>query len=386
MEASSGSHGLGAASPRGAAARPIARIPWLPPHEVWTGGGLIHRRAGWPHGAVVGKPRIIVATVLSGAAFAAFFQAAVEEASTVEAGRAGRVRATPGTEEPATLASPLRSMPVRAPAETAPPPPSWSGEEDAPETLTRDAIQQLLAELADDDVRFNAGDASWRLKKATSGPETRRLLQEEARPLLQSPDRQQRLLVTSLMMILETTAAQHQRSMTPDPILIERAFDWLGGAPCVAFGCTLDPARGWSTLFLMRFAREVEPELASMIQAADENVATEAAFIAGAAGLTQWSAEIADRLIPCLRDNRRSEDASRALQGLRGLGATVRPQLQNAALTAEDRQASYCIRALLMEIDAPGSSKALGECPWSGRVEYPVTQWNLGRFLLGSDI
>ena len=350
------------------------------------GEALIHPRALWSPWIMVEKARIVVAAVTSGAAFAVLFEAAGWEAPSVEAGRTARVHATPGAEEQADLASLYASMQARSDAVEAPLPPKQADDDDAPETLTREAIQRLLADLADDEVRFNAGDASWRLLKATSVPENRRLLQEEARPLLQSPDRQQRLLVTSLMMILETTRARHEGSMPPDPFLVERAFDWLGGAPCVAFGCTLDPARGWATLFLIKFARQVEPELASMFQAADDNAATEAAFIAGAAGLTQWSAEIADRLIPCLRDNRRREDASRALQGLRGLGATARPQLQNAALTAEDRQASYCIRALLMEIDAPGSSKALGECPWSGRVEYPVTQWNLGRFLLGSDI
>ena len=349
------------------------------PHGVRTGRGLIRPRAGWSREAVAARARIIVAVVLSGAAFAAFFEVAVWEARPVEAGRTTGARATPDLVEPATLASLLPSVEDRAPAVTALPPQSQTDEDDSPEALTRAEIQRLLADLADDGVRWNATEASWRLLYAMPDPESRRLIREEARPLLHSSDRQQRLLVTSLMMRLEVGIARRRGPMLTDPVLAARAIDWLHGAPRVGFECALSPSHDLATIFLITFARQVERELAALIQAEDEGLATHAAFIAGAAGLTRWSVEIADRLIPCLADNDRYQDAMKALQGLRGLGATIRPQLQDACLETEDAQATLCIRALMMEIDAPGSSEALDQRLLRSRNEKPVTQWRFGR-------
>ena len=53
--------------------------------------------------------------------------------------------------------------------------------------------------------------------------------------------------------------------------------------------------------------------------------------------------------------------------------------LKRGWVETEDAQATLCIRALMMEIDAPGSSEALDQRLLRSRNEKPVTQWRFGR-------
>ena len=234
---------------------------------------------------------------------------------------------------------------------------------------------ELLADLRDDEVRWNATHAARELfSRVWSGAVTEQHW-VEAEELLGSPDRQQDLLVSALLLRMTARRADEGRPPRPlHPVLQERALAWLDGAPAVAYVPPLTLSRGLVTQACMVHVQELHEELGAIASQVGHRARFRAAFVLGVTGRTAWSTVVAEALIPHLRANFIEGDACMALHALQELGPFVAPQLALARAHADPQQAR-CLDALLAECDELGSGAEVDLRGVSWRTRSPLEHW-----------
>jgi hypothetical protein len=217
-----------------------------------------------------------------------------------------------------------------------------------------DQLAAWLADLRSDDMAWNATDAASRLTHAIRRKSNRERLRPLAEPLLYSDDRQQRLLVTTLMLRLENRARSAGDGHVPHPLVEERALEWLAHPEPLGYNCRgLTPKAHYARTFCVNQGYALHDRLAGKLRSGDEEVQFYAALMLGAQGVEQYAPTIAGILVPHLADNRIDEDALEAAYALKQLGSAVLPWLPT---TAVDEQQAYFLEALRDEIHMPGSS------------------------------
>ncbi|MHC4894477.1 MAG: hypothetical protein ACYTFV_14240 [Planctomycetota bacterium] len=217
-----------------------------------------------------------------------------------------------------------------------------------------DQLAAWLEDLRSDDVAWNATDAASRLTHAIRRKSNRERLRPLAEPLLYSDDRQQRLLVTTLMLRLENRARSAGDGYVPHPLVEERALEWLAHPESLGYDCRgLTPKAIHARTFCVNQGYALHDRLAGKLRSGDEEVQFYAALLLGAQGVERYAPTIASILVPHLADNRIDEDALEAAFALKQLGSAVLPWLPT---TAVDEQQAYLLEALRDEIHMPGSS------------------------------
>ena len=235
---------------------------------------------------------------------------------------------------------------------------------------------ELLDQLRDDDVRWNATYAGHELLRRMRDDVGRPSRWEAAEERLTSGDRQQEVLVTGLLMrMVQRQAEAGGRLRAPHPVLCERAIAWLDGAPTMKLVPGLMPSRGLCTRVCMIHVTALHQELGAIARQVDHRARFRAAFVLGATERTGWSALAAEVLIPHLRSNRIQGDACMALHALKQLGPFVAPQLALARAGADPQQAR-CIDALLAECDEIGSGASVDLRGVSWRTRSPLEHWS----------
>lgn len=217
-----------------------------------------------------------------------------------------------------------------------------------------DQLAAWLEDLRSDDIAWNATDAASRLTHAIRRKSNRERLRPLAEPLLYSDDRQQRLLVTTLMLRLENRARSAGDGHVPHPLVEKRALEWLAHPESLGYDCRgLTPKSIHARTFCVNQGYAMHDRLAGKLQSDDEEVRFYAALLLGAQGVQGYASSIAEILIPHLADNRIDEDALEAAYALKQLGPAALPWLPTAAV---DEQQAYFLEALRDEIHMPGSS------------------------------
>lgn len=226
------------------------------------------------------------------------------------------------------------------------------------------AVEQLaswLDDLRNDNVKGNATDAAARLTSAIWKQSYRDMLRPLAEPLLYSDDRQQRLLVTTLLLRLENHSRRAGDGRIPHPLLEQRALEWLARPEQLGFNCNgLTPRAFYARTFCVNQGHAMHDRLAGKLRSDDEEVSFYAALLLGVQGVTQHAPSIARILVPHLADNKIEEDALEAAYAMKRLGAAVLPWLPTEPV---DEQQEYLLEALRAEIGTPGSS-ASSEGRW----------------------
>jgi hypothetical protein len=293
-----------------------------------------------------------------------------DDGSGDEVRAASRVSVDPAPAEPASeaLQAEPRSRP-EAPAEpatrrvielpeAAPEPaqatPAESPRRWSPPDETTDQLAAWLDDLRDDDVAWNATRASSNLTYAIRLRDNRDRLRPLAEPLLYSSDRQQRLLVTTLLMRLETLASSAGDGRVPHPLVEQRALEWLARPEELGTNCRgLTPNAFYARTFCLRQGPAMHGRLADKLSSSDAMERFYAALLLGTQGVDLYASEIAAVLVPHLADNRIEEDALEAAHSLKKLGPAV---LQWLPAVGVDEQQTTLLNAVRQEIHQPGSS------------------------------
>ena len=257
--------------------------------------------------------------------------------------------------------------------------PTETSSADSRDTRARAAEEaswaELLEELCDDGVRWNATYAARELLSRLYAGEFGEQDWKAAEAVLESGDRQQEVLTTALLMRMVDQAAQRGGAPRPlHPVLRERTLAWLDGAPPTAYVPGLMVTRGLVTRTCMVHVVDLQQDLGALASNPTHRARFRAAFVLGATGRTAWSTVVAEALLPHLRDNFIDGDACMALHALQQLGPFVAPQLAYARASA-DAQQSRCIEALLAECNELGSSQRLDLKGISWRTREPLQYW-----------
>lgn len=176
-----------------------------------------------------------------------------------------------------------------------------------------------------------------------------------AEPLLYSDDRQQRILVTSLLLQLENRAHAAGDGRVPHPLLEQRALDWLARPEKLDFNCgRLTPGAYDARTFCLRQGIAMHGRLAGLLDSRDELKRFYAGVLLGAQGAEQYASGVVRALAPHLADNDVENDALEAAYALKRIGPAV---LRWLPAMPVDEQQAYFLDALRAEIRAPGSSR-----------------------------
>lgn len=204
--------------------------------------------------------------------------------------------------------------------------------------------EALIADLAHDDVRWNAEHAHWDLRAMDDPPID---LLEAA---LDSPDYQQRQFAAQILRYFD----QEDPSMR----LIEVTYEGLrddqypdGRDPARPTYNYLPNAAG-GMRFLMKHHLKARKWLLRGLDSDDPQQRFLCAFVLGMNGVQDRLADTAAVLLLHLRDNDIPGDACMACPALYRLGPKVRPFLL-AALDDADTQQEEAIRLLLLDFESP---------------------------------
>ena len=252
-------------------------------------------------------------------------------------------------------------------ANAAPPRGSWTPRRDRirrprpiePASLLNDRTPtwELVEELRDDDVRWNATAALGLLeRRIRREPATRAEVLAAVEPYLDAGDAQLSTLATALALRIQRLEREAGQARRPSPRLLERALQWLVKLPRVESEMGL-PSRYDLIVFAMEHVERLEPRLLQVLEHPAGRDPFDCAFVLGATGRRQHLELVAPVLLPHLRDNRIENDAVMAMEALQGLGPGVIPHLE-AALSTADFQQRGCLEAVLLEFSWPITTHA----------------------------
>jgi len=230
-----------------------------------------------------------------------------------------------------------------------------------PERCRAMDAEDLVAQLADDGVRWNANGArevipgrlDQQFALGAGGPMARALL-----AALDSADGQQRDMAASLLMAHLGRWHREQGLWIWPRAEVDRvlaaAVDQLDGA---ALWWASYPVRS-AYEFLQPHVVDAEEHLISALR--DRRRGQRAFFAAvllGEAGRSAWTHEIAPVLLPHLRHNHDRSDAILAMPALYRLGPAVMPALHQA-LPGADAQQRACLELLILDLQTPPRTPA----------------------------
>jgi hypothetical protein len=225
------------------------------------------------------------------------------------------------------------------------------------------SIARLIADLADDDVPWNAHHAMWRLQEIGTAAEG----QLEA--ALLSHDWQQRQIAAHCLRGLE--------DYEPSDRLLEVTVEGLrdDDLPAetregrrVAYTYVFNAKYGMR--YLLEHVRRAEPLLLDGLRSDDEQQRFLCAFILGYAGFSSGIPEGAPVLLAQLRDNDITDDAIMGAAALYRFGPEVMPHLLAALSEADDQQARLINLILLDLTDPPQTKQEL----WARKKLHDVTE------------
>ncbi|MFI4855144.1 MAG: hypothetical protein ACIAQF_09255 [Phycisphaerales bacterium JB065] len=225
-------------------------------------------------------------------------------------------------------------------------------------------IEELIEDLRDDDVRWNAHDAIDAIWSMENPPIA------ELEQALHSDDWQQRQIAALLRwryipphswlrQSKQVTEDRRQEAEQISKRLIEVTVEGLRSDNLPydkEQGRYLDvfnASRGF--LSLIYHADLAQEELEGALESDDYQQKFLSAVILGTGGVTASAEKAAPILIPHLRDNDIPEDARLAIYALHSLGESVIPLLE-AALPTADKQQSDAILLLLLDFRDPPES------------------------------
>jgi len=201
-------------------------------------------------------------------------------------------------------------------------------------------LPHLVADLADDHVRWNAGKAMRRL--ARIGAPAVPALQTA----LDSPDHQQRQLAATVLRRLVETPSDRLLEVTVEGLRYDR-LPWGDGRFTPAAHNERE-----GTVYLLAHARRVWPALIMGLDSQDGQERFLCAFLLGRSHCPTAVPRTCEILIEHLRDNRISGDALMSVNALYGLGRLALPFLVLAEPGA-DRQARQLLELLQLDIARP---------------------------------
>lgn len=223
--------------------------------------------------------------------------------------------------------------------------------EDAHAWAAEASERELVAALADDDIRWNAQAALWELMErgAVAVP-----VLEEA---LGSRDWQQRQLAAAALRRIEGYAPSERMFVVCVEGLADDALPW-GESPRTFTHVT--NAYG-SVEYLIRHAVAAEGFIAAGLHSGDVQQRFFCAYALGVAGRSGYAELICDVLAPHLNDNDLRGDAVLAVRALYLTGDSVAPFLRDAWREA-DAQGRRAIEVILLDLrDPPGSVEEMRE-------------------------
>jgi hypothetical protein len=253
----------------------------------------------------------------------------------------------------ATSQPPRHSAEVSAPVEA---PPSTPPQAESPQVDFR----ALLGALRSDGTRWNATRAARELRGMVRddsvGADARRtMLRREAEQLVYSDDAQQLAMVTELLILL--ALEEHADGVGLHPAIHARTLDWLAVAPDLESSMTgLDPASRDAIDLAITRIEWFDRDLVSIAADPADTRRYRAALALGVARRVHHADLIAAVLTPHLTDNSIQEDALESAFALCRLGPQVLPFLPQ---TGADPQQDYFLRALRLELAAPGQGRTL---------------------------
>jgi hypothetical protein len=218
-------------------------------------------------------------------------------------------------------------------------------EEKQPAPVDQATIARLIADLADDDVRWNAHRAMWRLRKIGSAAE------EQLEAALFSHDWQQRQIAAHCLRGLEGYEPSDRmlevtvEGLRDDDLPSEGRRDHRG-----AYTYVFNAKSG--TEYLLGHAEAAGPFLLDGLRSDDAQQRFLSAFILGHAGLTSGLPEGAPILLEHLRDNDIGGDAIMSAAALYRFGPDVMPHLL-AALPDADAQQAQLVNLILLDLTDP---------------------------------
>ncbi len=220
------------------------------------------------------------------------------------------------------------------------------------EELRAMPLEELIADLRDDDVKWNATRAVGELwRRLDEDAAERGRLAERLAPQLASADPQQRTLCTGLLLRLGTRCREEGEPFAPSPALLDAAERWLSGRPALDSRFFLIGERP-VVRFGLAFTDELESRLVARLRRPEGREVFLHAYLLGASGKRAHADLAAPRLLPRLRHNGVSDDACLAQQALAGLGPDVLPHL-DAALPEADEQQRVGLEAVRFQVIAP---------------------------------
>lgn len=218
-------------------------------------------------------------------------------------------------------------------------------EESRPPPADARAIAGLIADLADDDVRWNAQTAMWRLREIGGAAEA------QLETALHSSDWQQRQLAAHCLRglsgyepsdrMLEVTV----EGLRDDDLPVETRKGRQ-----TAYTCVYNAA--WGTRYLLRHAGRAEVFLLEGLHSNDAQQRYRCACVLGHAGLRSGIPAGAPILLDHLRDNDIPGDAMLSAAALYRFGPDVMPHLL-AALPRADAQQAQLINLIVLDLTDP---------------------------------
>ena len=211
--------------------------------------------------------------------------------------------------------------------------------------------RELVAALADDDVRWNAQAALWELvgRGAAAVP--------ELELALGSRDWQQRQMAAAALRRVEGYAPSERMFVVCVEGLADDALPW-GDSPRTfthvanAYG---------SVEYLIRHAAAAEGFIAAGLHSGDAQQRFFCAYALGMAGRSGYAELICEVLAPHLNDNDVRGDAVLGVRALYLTGDAVAPFLKDAMADA-DAQGRRAIEVILLDLrDPPGSVEEMRE-------------------------
>ncbi|MCP3914962.1 MAG: hypothetical protein GY711_05365 [bacterium] len=250
------------------------------------------------------------------------------------------------------------------------------------EARARDlAVANLVEDLRDDEVKWNATAASNELLRRMRDPADYWSVCRQLEVALRSNDLQQVRLATGLLQSLTLIREPGVDPYAPSETLLDRAADqldhwdfWVGSSWVPG---DVDDEK--SVAFAIEHIERMEDRLVAKLTTLPEPTRFIHAYVLGRTGRQHLSDLVVPVLIDHLRDNDARDDALMSMEALYRLGGDARRWLESARGGADEQQRA-CIELLLLELADPAVTAEqraqrapLNRVTW--KCDDPVQSW-----------
>jgi hypothetical protein len=246
---------------------------------------------------------------------------------------------------------------------------------------SKKSVFELVEDLRDDDVRWNATAAAKELIRRMHDPGQYTEVWRELDPALSSPDEQQRRIAIGLLQSLSKIRHPGVAAYIPSERLLDLTADLLDRWDCWYGVCWIpgDVYDEKSVAFAVDHIDRMEERLARKLFTAPPSRRFIHAYILAREGRVHLAPLAAPVLVERLRDNHIRDDALMSMEALFRLGAPAIPWLREAIAYADPQQRD-CIELLLWEYAEPASTpverarrRHLNRVTW--KCDDPVQSW-----------